>query len=97
MDVHALDRGRIENDLNYPLEGAVTATASNPNPDAVRVEGVVFNLLIETPEGTLLWDTGSNPGAGDGNWPDEVYEAFTHHDVRKSRSDFRSPSEIFDF
>lgn len=81
MDVHVLDRGRIENDLNYPLEGAVTATASNPNPDAVRAEGVVFNLLVETPEGTLLWDTGSHPDAGDGHWPEAVYDAFTHHDA----------------
>ncbi|WP_255150829.1 N-acyl homoserine lactonase family protein [Halorarius halobius] len=79
--VHLLDRGTMELDLNYPLEGAVTATASNPNPDAVRAEGPVFNLLVDHPAGTLLWDTGSHPRAGAGHWPAEVYDTFTHRDA----------------
>ncbi len=81
MDVHLLDRGSMSIDLNYPLEGAVTATESNPNPDAVRADGPVFNLVIEHPDATVLWDTGSHPEAGDGYWPAEIYDAFTHTDA----------------
>ena len=79
--VHVIDRGTMRIDLNYPIEGAVTATESEPNPDAVRADGPVFNLVIETPDATLLWDTGSHPDAADGHWPDEVYSAFTHADA----------------
>ncbi|MFB6117157.1 N-acyl homoserine lactonase family protein [Halosegnis sp.] len=79
--VNVLDRGTMRIDLNYPIEGAVTATESNPNPDAVRGDGPVFNLLIETADRTLLWDTGSHPQAADGHWPAEVYNTFTHHDA----------------
>lgn len=81
VDVHVVDRGTMELDLNYPLEGAVTATASEPNPDAVRGEGPVFNLLIEHPAGNVLWDTGSHPEAADGHWPADVYDTFTHRDA----------------
>lgn len=79
--VHLVDRGTMEIDVNYPLEGAVTATASNPNPDAIRADGPVFNLVIETDEQTLLWDTGSHPEAGDGHWPPALYDEFTHDDA----------------
>ncbi|WP_255197115.1 N-acyl homoserine lactonase family protein [Halorarius litoreus] len=81
--VHLVDRGTMEIDLNYPLEGAVTATASDPNPDCVRAEGPVFNLVVDHPAGTILWDTGSHPDAGDGHWPAETYDAFTHHDAHE--------------
>lgn len=79
--VHVLDRGTMRIDLNYPIEGAVTATESNPNPDAVRADGPVFNLVVETADRTLLWDTGSHPEAADGHWPTETYDAFTHRDA----------------
>ncbi len=79
--VSVLDRGTMRIDLNYPLEGAVTATESEPNPDAVRADGPVFNLVIETADRTLLWDTGSHPEAADGHWPATTYDAFTHHDA----------------
>jgi glyoxylase-like metal-dependent hydrolase (beta-lactamase superfamily II) len=79
--VSVLDRGTMRIDLNYPLEGAVTATESAPNPDAVRADGPVFNLVVETDDRTLLWDTGSHPEAADGHWPAATYDAFTHHDA----------------
>jgi glyoxylase-like metal-dependent hydrolase (beta-lactamase superfamily II) len=79
--VHVIDRGTMRIDLNYPIEGAVTATESEPNPDAVRADGPVFNLVIETPATTLLWDTGSHPDAADSHWPGDVYDAFTHADA----------------
>ncbi|MFC7177058.1 N-acyl homoserine lactonase family protein [Halosegnis marinus] len=79
--VSVLDRGTMRIDLNYPIEGAVTATDSEPNPDAVRADGPVFNLVIDTPEHTLLWDTGSHPEAAEGHWSAETYDTFTHADA----------------
>src|SRR6056297_2534093 len=40
-----------------------------------------WNFVIETPERTILWDTGSHPEAGDGYWPAPLYEAFAHVDA----------------
>lgn len=76
-----LDRGTIRTDVNRILEGFTLATADDPDPDAVLGEGPVYNLLIEHPEATILWDTGSHPDASDGHWPAALYEAFEHADA----------------
>ncbi|MFC7226619.1 N-acyl homoserine lactonase family protein [Salinirubellus salinus] len=84
--VHVVDRGTITADTNLVLDGFRTATASDPNPDLVRGDGVVYNLVFDHPEGTVLWDTGSDPDCADW-WPDELYDAFTHEDARPIEDD----------
>ena len=78
MDIHVLDRGRIRSDLNFALDGTAVATHSDRNPDLEYAEFAVWNLLVDHPEATVLWDTGSHPEAGDGHWPAPAYEAFAH-------------------
>ena len=80
-DIHLVDRGTIRTDLNFLVEGHTMASAEDPNPDATMIEGPVYNLLIDHPEGTILWDTGSHPEAGKGHWPAELYAAFEHYDA----------------
>jgi len=80
-DVHLLDRGRIEADVNFVLDGSTVATLSNPNPDLRHEEFLVWNLVVDHPEATILWDTGSHPEAGDGYWPAPLFEAFAHVDA----------------
>jgi glyoxylase-like metal-dependent hydrolase (beta-lactamase superfamily II) len=79
--VSLLDRGTIEADLNFVLDGDVVATASDPNPDLDYGEFLVWNLVVDHPEATVLWDTGSHPEAGEGYWPAPLYEAFAHVDA----------------
>jgi glyoxylase-like metal-dependent hydrolase (beta-lactamase superfamily II) len=81
MELSLLDRGRIHADLNFPLSGAVTAVKSDQSPDLEYIEFPVWNLIIDHPEGTILWDTGSHPEAADGYWPTPLYEAFAHVDA----------------
>lgn len=81
MEINLLDRGRIYADLNFPLSGAVTAVHSDQSPELAYEEFVVWNLVIDHPEATILWDTGSHPDAGDGYWPTPLYEAFAHPDA----------------
>ena len=81
MDVHVLDRGRILADLNFALDGTAVATHSDRNPDLEYEEFAVWNLLVDHPDGTILWDTGSHPDAADGHWPAPLYEAFAHPDA----------------
>jgi glyoxylase-like metal-dependent hydrolase (beta-lactamase superfamily II) len=81
MELHLLDRGTIRSDLNFALDGAVTATYSDRSPDLEYGEYAVWNLLVDHPEATVLWDTGSHPDAANGHWPDPLFEAFAHVDA----------------
>ncbi|WP_284007744.1 N-acyl homoserine lactonase family protein [Haloarcula pelagica] len=76
-----LDRGRVMADRNFVVDGTSVATASNRDPAHEYETYAVWNLVIETPEMTVLWDTGSHPEAGDGYWPEPLYEAFAHVDA----------------
>jgi glyoxylase-like metal-dependent hydrolase (beta-lactamase superfamily II) len=79
--VTPLDRGRVRADRNYVIEGYKLGSASDPDPETEMVETPVYNLVIDHPEATILWDTGSHPEAGDGYWPAYLYDAFEHHDA----------------
>lgn len=87
VDVTFVDRGRIEGDASKTVDGVVEATRSDPNPDAMRGEGLVYNLIIDHPEATVLWDSGSHPDAGEGYWPETIYDAFTHVDAAPLEND----------
>ncbi|MDY6818312.1 MAG: N-acyl homoserine lactonase family protein [Halobacteriales archaeon] len=73
-----LDRGRVHADMNFVLDGLATATYDNRQPDHKYGEFVVWNLVIDHPDATILWDTGSHKEAGDGYWPEPLYQAFAH-------------------
>lgn len=79
--VYPLDRGRIRIDSNLVLEENVIGTRNNPNPDIEMREDVVWNLLIEHPEGNILIDTGSHPDAANGHWPEHSYNKVLHYDA----------------
>jgi len=79
--VTVVDRGSVRSDVNYIIEGFSVGTATEPNPDTVMGDGAVYNLVIDHPEATVLWDTGSHPEAGDGHWPSALYDAFEHYDA----------------
>ena len=81
--ISLVDRGTIRTDLNHIIEGHTVGTAAEPNPETQMGEGVVYNLLIDHPEGTILWDTGSHPDAGSGHWPEGLYAAFEHYDAHE--------------
>lgn len=85
--ITVLDRGRIRTDANYLVEGHTLATRTNQNPDIAYVEIPVLSFIIDHPEGTILWDTGSHHDAGSGHWPDDIYDAFHHYDAHEHRLD----------
>jgi len=81
IELTFLDRGRVMADRSFVVDGTSVATASNREPEHTYEEYVVWNLVIETADRTILWDTGSHPDAGDGYWPEPLYEAFAHVDA----------------
>jgi glyoxylase-like metal-dependent hydrolase (beta-lactamase superfamily II) len=85
ISVHLVDRGTVRADTGYVIDGYTMADAETPNPDHEMVEFVVWNAVVETPDRTYLWDTGSHPEAGAGYWPDSLYAAFEHIDADEHR------------
>ncbi|WP_266082163.1 N-acyl homoserine lactonase family protein [Haladaptatus caseinilyticus] len=79
--IDVIDRGELQCDLNYLIEGNTLGSHSNPNPDTEYAAIPVFNLVIDHPEGTILWDTGNHEDALDGHWPEGLKEAFYPHDA----------------
>jgi N-acyl homoserine lactone hydrolase len=79
--ISLVDRGTIRADMNFLIENHTMGSAVDPNPDTEMISGPVYNLVIDHPEATILWDTGSHPDCGDGYWPAELYAAFEHADA----------------
>jgi N-acyl homoserine lactone hydrolase len=85
--IEVLPRGTVKMDRNFQFEAANIATSSDPNPNMEIVDAAVYNLVIDHPEGTILWDTGSHHEAGDGHWPPGLYNAFPAVDADEHRLD----------
>ena len=81
MELHLIDRGGFYADLNFGLDAETVATRTEPSPEPKRDYFPVWNLVIDHPDATVLWDTGSHPEAGDGYWPEDLFDAFAHEDA----------------
>jgi N-acyl homoserine lactone hydrolase len=81
--IDVVDRGSLKCDQNYMIEGQTLGTYDEPNPETDYTEIPVWNLVIDHPEGTILWDTGSHHGALDGHWPEGLSQAFYPHDAHE--------------
>jgi glyoxylase-like metal-dependent hydrolase (beta-lactamase superfamily II) len=79
-DVTVVPRGTIRMDRNFQLEAHTIARRSDPNPDLEFVASPIYNLVIDHPEGTVLWDTGAHPAAGEGHWPSGLFDAYPVED-----------------
>lgn len=59
--VYVLDTGTMKMDKNYMIAMHNPASIDNPNPPAEFVEFPIYAVLIDHPEGKILFDTGCNP------------------------------------
>ncbi|AGB36446.1 N-acyl homoserine lactonase family protein [Natronococcus occultus] len=91
-----IERGTITTDFNHVLEGHTVGTADDPNPEATMGDGPVYNVVIDHPEATILWDTGSHPEADSGHWPAELYAAFEHTGLRPLEDDLESAGYVLE-
>lgn len=78
--VYVLDTGTMQMDKGFMVAMHNPASINNQNPPAEFVEFPVYAVLIDHPEGKILFDTGCNPeGMGDdGRWPEGVQELFPY-------------------
>ena len=79
--IDVIDRGELECDLNYLVEGNTLGSKETPDPETDYVRIPVYNLVIDHPEGTILWDSGNHEDALDGHWPEGLRQAFYPHDA----------------
>lgn len=78
IELTVIDRGTIRSDARQVIQGYKFGTRDEPDPETVMGEGPVYNVVIDHPEATLLWDTGVHPEAADGYWNDSQIAAFEY-------------------
>lgn len=85
MKLYILDTGYLETDRNNVEGCTVIGTKSNPKVQNEWIKLPVMAFLIETTDGYILYDTGSNPNAMNGYWPTwlgEVYPLYQTEDQK---------------
>lgn len=87
IEITVVDRGRLTCDWNFLVEGHTMATADEPDPSPQYDEIPVWNLIVDHPEATILWDTGVHHRANDGYWAEPMFQTFAAHDADEHRLD----------
>ena len=70
MKVYILHTGYLETDKNNVVGGATIGTYSNAHVQSEWIKIPVMAVLIDHPDGKILYDLGSNPEAMEGYWPE---------------------------
>lgn len=80
MKLYVLDNGPMKMDKNLMIAGSVVASASHPNKPNEYIEFPVYTVLIDHPEGRVLFDTACNPNAmgKGGRWSETTQDLFPY-------------------
>lgn len=81
--IDVIDRGKIRADINFFEEAATIASHSNPNPENEMIDIPVPQYVIDHPEATILWDTGSHEDALESHWPDWMIDVFRPYNANE--------------
>lgn len=76
--LYVIDNGTMKMDKNWMIAMHNPATVSNPTAPAEFVEFPIYTVLIDHPEGKILFDTACNPNAmgQDGRWGQMTQQMF---------------------
>jgi glyoxylase-like metal-dependent hydrolase (beta-lactamase superfamily II) len=76
--LYVMDNGRMSMDKNWMIAMHNPATLSNPNAPTQFVEFPIYTVLIDHPEGKILFDTACNPNSMgvEGRWAESTQHAF---------------------
>lgn len=72
--LYVLDNGRMRMDKNWMIAMHNPATVDNPNAPAEMIEFPIYSVLIDHPEGKILFDTSCNPDSmgPQGRWSEST-------------------------
>ncbi len=79
MKLYILDNGRLECDANWMVAMSVGGTLENKTPRIKWIKIPVYTVLIDHPNGKILYDTGCHPEAMTGYWPPGLKSIFPHY------------------
>lgn len=85
MKLYILNTGYVESDKNNVVACSTIGTYSQPKVTNEWIQLPVMAFLIETAQGYLLYDTGSNPDAMKGYWPKNLQEIYPLHQKKEER------------
>lgn len=76
--LYVMDNGRMRMDKNNMVAMHNPATVDNPNQPATFIEFPIYTVLIDHPEGKILFDTACNPNSmgENGRWAETIQKAF---------------------
>ncbi|KIY23456.1 MULTISPECIES: AhlS family quorum-quenching N-acyl homoserine lactonase [Mesobacillus] len=76
--LYVMDNGRMRMDKNWMIAMHNPATVDNPNASAEFVEFPVYTVLIDHPDGKILFDTACNPNSmgQNGRWGEATQKMF---------------------
>lgn len=85
MKLYILDTGYLETDKNCVVGCGVIGTYSRPHIENEWIKLPVMSFLVETDEGYVLYDTGSNPAAMNGYWPENLKQVYPLYQTEEQR------------
>jgi glyoxylase-like metal-dependent hydrolase (beta-lactamase superfamily II) len=100
MKLYILDYGTIEIDQGFVVAMANPANIDNKNPVAVWMTLPIYGVLIEHPQGRLLYDLGCHPDAMKDRWPEHwqklapCYQREENYPVAQLKKLGLSPKDI---
>ncbi|MED0660414.1 MULTISPECIES: AhlS family quorum-quenching N-acyl homoserine lactonase [Bacillus] len=76
--LYVLDNGRMKMDKNFMVAMHNPATVDHPNQPAEFIEFPIYTVLIDHPEGKILFDTACNPNSMGvkGRWEEMTQKTF---------------------
>ncbi|WP_026683871.1 AhlS family quorum-quenching N-acyl homoserine lactonase [Heyndrickxia coagulans] len=76
--LYVMDNGRMRMDKNLMIAGSNQATVDHPNAPNEMVEFPIYTVLIDHPEGKILFDTSCNPNSmgPEGRWNEVTQKGF---------------------
>ncbi|VBB06701.1 metallo-beta-lactamase [Lucifera butyrica] len=79
MKVYVLDNGWLECDANWMVGLSTVATLQNKECRHKWLKIPVYCVLIDHPEGKILFDLGCHPNAMKGYWPNGLVSIFPYY------------------
>ena len=79
MKLYILDNGWLEGDSNWIVAMSVYGTLEDKTPPVKWISIPVYCVLIDHPEGKILFDTGCHPDAMNGYWPSNLRSCFPYY------------------
>lgn len=86
MKAYVLDNGWLECDSNWMVAGSTLGTLENKEASTNWIKIPVYAVLIDHPEGKILYDLGCHPEAMKGYWPEGLQAVFPYY--RTEEQDF---------